>query len=602
MVQWEFERLGPMGGGVGYGRAMVGSLPQPDLLAREAIQNSVDSALKRQERTKPRVKFLIRELRGDRKKRFVELAGLESFARKAPVLRGVPVQNCMPFLNDPDTPLRTLCVEDEGTTGLTGSDDDPESDWFRFLLSHGDTEKSDNPAGHTGGSYGYGKTALSSASRLYAIIAYWRYRSEGQPLNKLMGAAYLEAFTHEGTRCTGRAFLGRKVRETADGPVTRPWWGDEADKIAEALSIDRREGDRLGTTVLVIDPVEEVTAPGIIRAVETWWWPRLFDGELDVVAVDEQEREWRPAPNGRPDLKPYIRCWSLLTNRDLTPSQGREHVKQFNRMGGAHPGSIALVAAEEEEPAGADTDQPEVFEVPRDRIALVRVPKMVVVYHDPGGRGTSSIAGAFLAHEDIDNVLKLSEPPAHDKWEPSCARLETPEDKELVRSLLNRIRREARSFRAELRPPEPSRVAVADELTRWLAQLFGPGSPSRPPPTHGASPISIQYSEGPDVQPEDGTGSRLVVSAKIRVAVADGTPPTRVRVIFRCPVQEEESDGGDDVPLSVEAPDGFLQEAGDLPTFVGSLEPGRPVHFGVRSQPYEADWSVRLEPEVEVIP
>ncbi|MCS6778636.1 MAG: hypothetical protein NZ555_02900 [Geminicoccaceae bacterium] len=530
---------------------------------------------------------------------FVDTARLEDFAAKSPLLRGLPEGHCLTSLRRPDRPLSLLVIEDFDTPGLDGDHRDPESAWFRFLLSIGDSGKTEQSGAHTGGSYGYGKTALSSASRLATIVAYTRFRDGDDEKTRLMDCAYLDAFSEGRVRFTGRAWLGR-ARDAEPG-IVDPLENEGADRIAAALSAEVRGPGRLGTTVVVVDPLPETTPEGIVRAVETWWWPRLLDGELDLVVVDASGKELRPAPVKRTDLEPYRRSWTLVTNKDAGADPTRERKYTFNRLHGKALGTLALVAVASDDPERNEQAE-DAGTVPADRVALVRFPKMVVQYFDPGGRADVRVAGAFKADDDIDDVLRLSEPPEHDKWEPTNRRLPTEEDKEVVRTVVKRIKDNVRKFRREVRPPPPEAPRVVDILSRELAEWFsgGPKSPggtgSEPPP------ISIRYESGPRLVPEGEHGDRVRLEARIAVALAERQSASLpVRVAFACPLLEEEHRSEDEVALEVEPPAEVRPDPEQEHAFVGELGQGQVWHFELRSEPYEADWSVLLEPKVEVL-
>lgn len=598
-TSWVFEKLGPMGGGTGYSRAMAGSLPQPDLLTREAVQNTVDAALRRGRNARPRMRFRFVSLRNADKRAFVEAARLRDFADKVAHLRGLPGDHCLTSLDSLAKPLTLLSIKDFDTPGLDGHHRDSESPWFRFLLSIGDSGKTEQSGGHTGGSYGYGKTALSSASRIATIFAYTRFRDGKDEKTRLMGCAYLDAFSQGRERFTGRAWFGQK--QGSEPVIVDPFENNEADGFARALSVEVREPGRLGTTVLVLDPVPEMTPAGIVRAVETWWWPRLQDEELDVVVVDSSGRELRPAPTKRADLDPYRRCWTLVTSRDGRPDTERERVMTFNKLQGKALGSLALVAV-----AADDTEKDEQAEnaatVPVDRVALVRFPKMVVQYFDPGGRPDVRVVGAFRADDDIDDVLRLSEPPEHDKWEATNRRLPTEDDKEIVRTVVKRIKDNVRKFRREVRPPPPPVSRVADLLSTTLADWFSAGRKSKGGKGAEPAPISIRYEQGPSLAPEGERGERVRLQARIAVALAERqATPLPVRVAFTCPLLEEEQASEDEVALEVTPPEGVRPDPEKKNVFEGELAPGEIWRFDVRSEPYEADWSVRLEPTVEAL-
>lgn len=505
------------------------------------------------------------------------------------------------FSPRPPPSAAVLLIKDEGTTGLEGDSFDTSSGWFRFLLLHGDSGKPDDGGSHTGGSYGFGKTALSSASRLRCIFAYTRWRAEDGEKTRLMGCAYLDAFSHGDARYTGRAFLGRDGGEHEGGKVIRPWEGEEADRLAERLAMRRREAGMLGTTVLVVDAVPEMTPEGIRSAVETWWWPRIADRELDVVVTAEDGTQRKPDSRGRKDLRPFLRCWDLLADKDARPGPS-EDVIEFNPFEERRLGRLAVQAEEQQPEPEADDADGDSRDF-RDRIALVRFPKMVVQYFDPGGRGALPVRGVFRAHDDIDPVLRLAEPPAHDRWESTSARLPDDISKEAMRSVLKRIKNNVSRFRRSVRPPDPPAVPASDELSRMLADLLAPAIPSRTGQGSTASPVSIQFEEQPRAHPADESASLLKLSSVVKVALseeADG--PLRVRVRFACPILEEETDGDEELSLIVDAPADVRLVDEDPPTYEGNLHKGQGWRFRIESAPYDADWSVRFEPRVEVVP
>lgn len=104
--RWWFERIGPMGGSPGVSRIMSGVIEQPDLLVREAIQNSVDEAVAPNGRTTgPRVVFRFANLIDRAKSEFTSAASLDDFEARRMVLRGLPEGNCLSFLRDHRHPL-----------------------------------------------------------------------------------------------------------------------------------------------------------------------------------------------------------------------------------------------------------------------------------------------------------------------------------------------------------------------------------------------------------------------------------------------------------------------------------------------------------------
>ena len=110
-MSWIFQESDPMGGATG--EAFANTLKSPGMqpehvLAREAIQNSVDAGI---EGEKVRVLFRQVQLTGNAKANFLESAGLDNIAARADQL-DLAEPNCFATLEKPRTPLSLLYVED----------------------------------------------------------------------------------------------------------------------------------------------------------------------------------------------------------------------------------------------------------------------------------------------------------------------------------------------------------------------------------------------------------------------------------------------------------------------------------------------------------
>lgn len=155
---------------------------------------------------------------------------------------------------------------------------------------------------------------------------------------------------------------------------------------------------------------------------------------------------------------------------------------------------------EDENPLGEE------FENRLDTVALIRGPLMVVDYHQNWRLSATAprAVGCFIAADAIDNILKLSEPPAHDRWDPTASRLCLDGDQkpQIVEAVLARIKRAFRSFQNAAKPPAPPRPRRLARLERDLASWFGVGPKGRAAPPHPSSaPISL-VPDGPHVHVE----------------------------------------------------------------------------------------------------
>ncbi len=589
-AKWSFEPVGPMGGATGNAFANVlqaaGIIPEAEL-AREAIQNSCDAAKEGERRV--RVVFRIVTLDGDSKERFVAELSLRQGIGERIGRVSLAGNNC---LAQPSRPLHLLFVEDYGTVGLHGDPHQRQSHFHRLLLSVGDSTKALASAG-SGGSYGYGKSALSLNSRLRTIVAYSAFESDSTGATaRLMGCAYLDAHEFDGKQWTGRAWFG--LRRPGHEIVVDPLRDEEAHALAERLGFRRRQQREHGTSVLVVDSHAH-DHQNLLRATEEWWWPRLVDQELEVV-VEVAGTEYFPQPKQRPDLLPFIECYSLAVGR-AQPAGPHQKSERFNRSKGLSLGAYALQVL--------DCDPAEEFlEEKLGRVALIRSPKMVVEYAQMG-KSTVPAVGVFVADSDIDDILKLSEPPNHDRWDPESRRLEVarPDEdtaREVVRNVRKRLKDQMRRFQAQASPPRPREEQRLRFLERELGALFRPQLRGDDGHEGETDPVEIRFREGPLARACDSDRIETIatVALKLRSEAEDDSTEAIVRV--RVPILEDDQGReGDLLPVTIESAD-VDPPNGDLtkPEFRVRLSKNESRVFSLRSAPYDPRWSTKVDVEV----
>src|SRR5437868_589875 len=116
-VAWVFERSLRMGGAAGeaFRNVLSASGMHPaDVLAREAIQNSVDAKAKGEDKVS--IRFVAKALTDEDKLAFADAAGLSDIAPRYKELK-FKEPNCMQTLSDASMPLPLLFIEDFQTTG-----------------------------------------------------------------------------------------------------------------------------------------------------------------------------------------------------------------------------------------------------------------------------------------------------------------------------------------------------------------------------------------------------------------------------------------------------------------------------------------------------
>lgn len=592
-MSWIFHRTDPMGGASGeaYASTLQSSGMRPEhVLAREAIQNSVDAL--RSDASKVLVRFRTLRLQGKDKRTFVRAAGLTDIAKRAAVLE-LPEPNCLTGLDAEDVPLALLFVEDFHAVGLNGDPHDRNSNFYRLLLSLGDRTKARFDEG-SGGSYGFGKAVYSAGSAIRTIFAYTRFKdTSGKHKNRLFGCGYYASHEFGKQNFSGRAWLGAQHRQDRDGRVVvDPFEDDQADSLAERLGFVKRNGDETGTSLLIVDssgdPLE------IACGVEDWWWPRLIEDQLDVEVLTDDGKMIIPRPRKRPDLAPFIESFEIAVQR-AAPVNGGQKYQSFNALEGQQLGACGYMLL----PVADDGNMP----VPEDRqncVAMIRKPRMVVVYEKCGSPAPPAV-GAYVSASDIEKALKLSEPPAHDKWDPQSTNLrdKSGRQKRLVEAVLSRTRTNLRRFQASASPPAPPRPKRLAFLERALGAYFlstGKGTP-RPPSV--ASPLHLVYDQQP--RAEVVKGEQLRIKSAFTVSLEDSVDEEIVDLLLHvaCPVIEDAGHEGDDLAVSLKSNDVQLKPVPDSPaTFAFSLKPGEKAKFKVVSDPYDSDWTVRLRPEI----
>ncbi len=587
-IEWTWERVPRMGGAVGsaYTNTLnAAGMPHGALLAREAIQNAVDAKAGSDEPV--RVCFRLRRFRDEEFRRFASTGILEGLRQRLAHVRPAGADEVLDGLGREE--LSVLYVEDENTVGLGGPlEPAPNAHFWKLLLSLGVEDKAYVESG-SGGSYGFGKGVYSLSSKLRTVVAYSCFAptpETGRHHKRLMACAYLKQHTRDGVAFTGRGWWGSRVASAED--VVEPFVDDEADRLAEALGFEVRPPDRRGASIAILGCVVDVEE--IVRGVEDYWWPLLEDGDLEVEVSDE-DRVLYPRPRSRRHLRPFLQAYDLVLGKaEPVPAQDgapREEVRSFNRFEGRSLGSLALVAVdddlEDEERAGHV-----------DCVALIRAPRMVVSYWRPLARTSGeNVCGVFVADDDVDTILKLSEPGEHDKWDPESERLER-RDAEVVKSILMRIRRRFGEFKRALVPPPPKGDARFTELAKALGAAFRVRGRGTPGVEAREDPVEVRF--GKQHVGDDG----YVCEIRVRASEHARRVPLHVRpavclYVLKDDVRSRER--LDDVDTTVELQD----EAGEWKV-TDQFVVGRDdwVRLRVRAPIPRRDWLYSLQVAMEV--
>jgi hypothetical protein len=392
-----------------------------------------------------------------------------------------------------------LFIVDRGTIGLGGpvsasevSEDDT-YDWVDFVLNVGKA----NTAGHTGGTYGFGKTIAYVVSSVNTVVVYSRANHQGALESRLMACAIGTEFDSDGALYTGRHWWGVKAK----GAPT-PILGDDADALAAELGMPPFEGKDTGTTLMIVDPdfggrTPEQGMRFLVEAALWNLWPKLIN-QPSGIAEMSAAFSWNgkkiplPSPESRPPLGAFVQAFQgLIADRvdeEVAPGLRRDSIGiERPRL---EVGELAIVpmvlrarASVDDGSLSDDPDSPRPAALiigPSHHVALLRSPNLVVEYLEgpPAPEANFEWAGVFKAAEAQDHVFAMAEPPTHDTWRPDLISDRTL--KSIVKVGLQNVRRvlDERwgSRPAAAASPSSSTSAVAHQLAHLVAGSLGTGA------------------------------------------------------------------------------------------------------------------------------
>lgn len=577
-------------------------------LAREVIQNAWDAALElrsgigRPQHPPPafEIGFTYRSDSEDRKRLLVRELGLDELAEQ---LRGVDRKQaglgegslCLDELTEDNAALTSLLIEERGTTGMYGPWESDRSKLWMGMVSVGYTRKS---AG-SGGSFGYGKAGMIRSTATRTVVAYtcFKERAEDRGVTRrLLGMTYWGQHKQNDQSYTGFAWFGK---EATPGKV-EPFENEEADRIAESLGIGTRSPTGwakggTGTTFLLIQPTVEHS--DLVQAIERYWWPALTDYALGFSAT-VRTREGKlihPRPRKDEILRTFIDAYEIATG-GVSPSQwNRKHV--LRRGKAQQSGLLGLVSDPEgwSFPGGGATPDLE----HRSLVALMRRTRMVVEYLRIR-TGAPYVRGAFVASDEVDDLLRSTEPRAHDAWKTTPEdQLSSPEAFDLAKSIKTGIRNHVRKLRKTIKPPEPPPEQIElpffDRIMRRLMSGRGSGDPL---PSADTRPVTIELER--DLL-EDGN-NRLRLKGLMKVALSEHHrgPEATLRVAVRYKLIEDDIARAS-LPVEVDPPPDFREDPDRPGAYVGVLAKDRQAEFGFITAPYRSDWSGRLYAEADIV-
>lgn len=318
-------------------------------------------------------------------------------------------------------------------------------------------------------------------------------------------------------------------------------------------------------------------------------------GRLDVSLTSATGDKEFPRIMQRAELRPFIESFRILTGQS-EEAAGRTKYHRLYNMGSLPIGTCGFSTIELD-----DDGEPKLPEELRNTVALVRKPLMVVSYF-ASSTLTPAAVGAFLAADEIDDYLKRSEPPEHNKWSSESENLRDEDGvgRQVVDRVLQSVRSGLRKFQHAAAPPAPPKQKRLAQLERVLGTYFTPRGLGVPKGEASQTPIHVNFVKAPMAEETD--NGKLKLTSSFRVSLADDAPSESVRLELnvRCPVVEEEDGEGEDLRLFITCDGEVDVPDPNHPEIVRfTFEPGESYTFHVESEEYEPMWTVKLRPEIE---
>jgi hypothetical protein len=412
-----------------------------DSFVREVLQNSHDQ--KRNDVAGVTVFLRLHELEGTHCADFLTALGWSKLQRHlAAVASGMTnvASVIRPALDEVAAGrIRLLTIGDSGAHGLTGGEDDEDSNYNNLCRNILQTS---NDRGDRGGSHGLGKAVLWNFSRLKTVLFSSTLDTPTGTGLRLFGRTDLPSHeTGADERWNGPGWYGLPDSSGTDRAVSAWDRTDGVTDIARRLQLDR-SGLSTGTSVLVVgffEPGLDEQRDGhevieeLLRYASRWFWPSLLRepptlqvaGQVlkndrcvfsEVVTVGDDVRPYRDAMTA-----------TTLVSKAVEPGEVAEReitfqVPALKSLGddAGHPpieGQVNLRLIRSTGSASAKTND----------VALIRGAGMVVQYWRPSrtpldGGGFHGVLRVGQAHGASDTDLALerffraAEPPEHDKW------------------------------------------------------------------------------------------------------------------------------------------------------------------------------------------
>lgn len=581
------------------------SVSGADLLTREAIQNARDAFqhYAAEPGHDPKISFRFVSLTAPEKAPVVDVLGLRELSLRRELLRKADgrldpldgASTSLERLEDLKEPLRLLFIEDFGGHGLYGDPKDSlRSVLYRAMyVLGGGKPLGEAGAKSLGGSFGFGKSALTDASAVKCVIAHSVFEPQtgDTATERLVGFTRWGQHEINGIGYEGRAHYAAEGTGTADNP-NPPFAGAAAAELAASMGFTARSHAALnqrGASFLVVDPV--IRPQDVVRATETWWWPALQEQSFGVEVLDYGSQSSLPiAPETRADLQPFVEAYRLATGEAKVEDDDRQSAPKVTTKSSAHGAGMGFVLADTEED-GRDAESPNLTGK-HPIIAIMRGPRMVVQYLSGYGSRVP-IRGVYIASNADDAALRATEDPAHSEWQSAPSAGAPSEARRVALRVKKEIKDEVERWVLKFVPPAPTstvKLAFMSELLGRLLPTKGNGKP-RP-----SDPFSIRTLRREPVEADGGIKGVLEFSVELTQAHPDNDAEVNVEVVGI--IKEGDGPTGDPISATVAHLSGGSGISSVDSEVRLTLVKGEAGRFRATTDTFPDLWAVDLRPVV----
>jgi transcriptional regulator with XRE-family HTH domain len=557
-IEWGF-RDAPEDGGRDFGNPNVYATP-PDVetLVRESGQNSHDAELPG---ATVHLRYTVIEL----------TRGTEGFSRFMEALRFEELKRHLERAAETKSKLGTrlraglerltkepklllLRVDDYGTSGLHGEE---RNDTKPFAALVRDNLNSAKETSTAGGSYGLGKAVLWRCSDISTVLLGSHIGDDTALRSRVIGKAELTWHELDGERYAGPGWLAEP------GTKDSVW---NAEDLMHALYLRREETPAgmdarraSGTSILIVGFRDPKTEAGgdpsgfvekLAHAAAVNFWPAMIEGRLSVSVerIADERREQQIIVDPRKHVPAFAdsleRHKEALIAERLSEPGDVIRVPVTITIPATRPDAAELLPHPELQAEThllvrlAESDD-DIGTQQTNTVALVRGRGMVTRYWMQTGIVVGArpfhavlLAGEAVGSDDhhlaVEQFLRLSEPPAHNKWEFNDELREKYQRGAKAR-LDDFHRAITDALRDAVKPAASGEDDGPEDLKRLL-QLEGPPPPESPPATLrqvDARLVGSSWHVAGEIHINDRT-KRWSITPRLSLDVESGSP-IRVR-------------------------------------------------------------------------